>query len=325
MDLSVRDSAQLLKVSEKTIYRWVKQGKLPAYRINEQYRFNRAELLEWATSQRLNVSADIFAEPDSGGPVVGLTDALKAGGIHYRLSGADKLSVLQSLVEVMPLPEQVDRQFLLQVLLARESLGSTALGNGIAVPHVRNPIVMHIPRPMVTLCFLEQAIEFGALDGQPVHTLFTIVSPTIRAHLHLLARLGFALRQPAFVEVDCASRFARADPRRPARRSIRAFPRPVDRHRPRKSFHHGLVLGCVSDLAWPGASSRWPSAEVQGCVPDRRGQHVAGRRDGLVAVDSACSFPASRNRCGWHGRCRWVRPTWSSIRFRPSLPWRSRW
>ena len=60
---------------------------------------------------------------------------------------------------------------------------------------------MHILRPMVTLCFLEEAIEFGALDGQPVHTLFTIVSPTIRAHLHLLARLGFALRQPAFAAV----------------------------------------------------------------------------------------------------------------------------
>ena len=48
--IDVRDSARLLNVSEKTIYRWVKQGKLPAYRINEQYRFNRAELLEWATS-----------------------------------------------------------------------------------------------------------------------------------------------------------------------------------------------------------------------------------------------------------------------------------
>ncbi|NLE38352.1 MAG: PTS sugar transporter subunit IIA, partial [Pirellulaceae bacterium] len=153
------------------------------------------------TSQRLNVSADIFAEPDGDVSVVSLTEALKAGGIHYRLSGSDKLSVLESLVEIMPLPDQVDRPFLLQVLLARESLGSTALGNGIAVPHVRNPIVMHIARPMVTLCFLEQAIEFGALDGRPVHTLFTIVSPTIRAHLHLLARLSFALRHPAFAEV----------------------------------------------------------------------------------------------------------------------------
>ena len=47
---------------------------------------------------------------------------------------------------------------------------------------------------MATLCFLEHPIEFGALDGQPVHTLFTIVSPTIKAHLHLLSRLAFALR-----------------------------------------------------------------------------------------------------------------------------------
>ncbi|MDZ7617118.1 MAG: PTS sugar transporter subunit IIA [Patescibacteria group bacterium] len=201
MDLSVRDSARLLKVSEKTIYRWVKEGKLPAYRVNEQYRFNRAELLEWATSQRLNVSADIFAEPDGEGGLVSLTEALRAGGIHYRLGGADKRSVLESLVEIMPLPDQVDRPFLLEVLLARESLGSTALGNGIAVPHVRNPIVMHIARPMIALSFLEQPVEFGAIDGQPVHTLFTIVSPTIRAHLHLLSRLAFALRQTEFMAV----------------------------------------------------------------------------------------------------------------------------
>ncbi|MEN6408029.1 MAG: PTS sugar transporter subunit IIA [Thermoguttaceae bacterium] len=206
MDLSVRDSAQLLKVSEKTIYRWVKQGKLPAYRIHEQYRFNRAELLEWATSQRLNVSADIFAEPDGGGHVVTLTDALRTGGVHYRLGGSDKPAALKALVDVMPLPDEVDRQFLYQVLLARESLGSTALGSGIAVPHVRNPIVMHIVRPMITLCFLEQPIEFGALDGQPVHTLFTIVSPTVRAHLHLLSRLGFALRQPVFMEAIAEQR-----------------------------------------------------------------------------------------------------------------------
>ena len=169
MQLGVRDVARILNVSEKSIYRWIQHGQLPAYRVNEQYRFNRAELLEWATAKRVNVSAAIFDEPaESGASLPGLADALKAGGIHYRLSGTDKLSVLQSLVEVMPLPEQVDRPFLLQVLLARESLGSTAVGNGIAVPHVRNPIVMHIVRPLVTLCFLEKPIEFGALDGQPV-------------------------------------------------------------------------------------------------------------------------------------------------------------
>ena len=44
MQLNVRDAAELLFVSEKTIYRWVKQNELPAYKINGQYRFSRAEL-----------------------------------------------------------------------------------------------------------------------------------------------------------------------------------------------------------------------------------------------------------------------------------------
>ena len=202
MQLGVREAASLLNVSEKTIYRWIKQSKLPGYRINEQYRFSRAELLEWATANRVNVSADIFGEPEKGNvPIPGLAEALKAGGIHYRIGGADKDAVLKSAIEAMPLPEEVDRAFLLRVLMARESLGSTGIGDGIAIPHVRNPIVMHIPRPMITLCFLERPIEFGALDDKPVHTLFTMVSPTISAHLNLLSRLAFALRDPAFAAV----------------------------------------------------------------------------------------------------------------------------
>jgi len=200
MQLGVRDAAGILSVSEKTIYRWIRSGKLPAYRVNEQYRFNRAELLEWATSQRLNVSPAIFHEPvaSDAAELPGLAEALEAGGIHYRLAGADKAAVLRSVVEVMRLPDGVDRQFLLQVLLARESLGSTGIGEGIAIPHVRNPIVMYIQRPMITLCFLEKPIDFAAMDGKPVNTLFTIVSPTVRTHLHLLSTLAFALREDGF-------------------------------------------------------------------------------------------------------------------------------
>lgn len=51
---------------------------------------------------------------------------------------------------------------------------------------------------MITACFLERPVDFGALDGRPVHALFTLISPTVRAHLHLLSRLSFALRDPAF-------------------------------------------------------------------------------------------------------------------------------
>ena len=67
MNLSVRDAATLLNVSEKTIYRWIKQQTIPAYRVQDQYRFNRAEILEWATSRRMNVSSEIFLEPEAEG------------------------------------------------------------------------------------------------------------------------------------------------------------------------------------------------------------------------------------------------------------------
>jgi len=199
MKLTVRDAAQMLNVSEKSVYRWIKQGVIPAYQINDQYRFNRAELLEWATSRKISVSPEIFAEPEGGDtPPPQLSEALLAGGIYYRMGGSDKASVLQAVVDVMKLPDEVDRNFLYQVLLAREALGSTGIGDGIAIPHVRNPIVLHVLRPMVTLCFLERPVEFGALDGKAVSTLFTFISPTVRAHLHLLSRLGFAMRDKEF-------------------------------------------------------------------------------------------------------------------------------
>jgi PTS system nitrogen regulatory IIA component len=56
MQLTVKDVAKLLNVNEKTIYRWLKQGSLPAYQLGNQYRFNKAELLEWATSRQIGVS-----------------------------------------------------------------------------------------------------------------------------------------------------------------------------------------------------------------------------------------------------------------------------
>jgi PTS system nitrogen regulatory IIA component len=199
MRLTVHDAARLLSVSEKTIYRWIKGGSIPAYQINEQYRFNRAELLEWATARRINVSPEIFMEPEVGdAPPPMLSEALQVGGVYYRVGGSNKASVLQAMVDMIKLPEEVDRVFLHQVLLAREALGSTGIGEGIAIPHVRNPIVLHLTRPVVTLAFLEHPVDFGALDGQPVTTLFTLISPTVRAHLHLLSRLMFTLRNPDF-------------------------------------------------------------------------------------------------------------------------------
>jgi len=194
MQLNVKDVTRLLGVSEKTVYRWINARRLPGYRVSGQYRFNRAELLEWATAQKVHVSPSIFQETEAEtSRLPSLGEALREGGIFYRVEGADKTSALRAVVDLLRLPEEVDRNFLFEMLLAREKLASTGIGRGIAVPHTRNPLVLHVPRPMVTLCFLEKPVPFGALDGEPVFALFTVVSPTVKAHLHLLSRIAFAL------------------------------------------------------------------------------------------------------------------------------------
>lgn len=208
MQLSVREASQFLNVSESTVVRWIKQRGLPAQQLGGRYHFHRAELLEWATANRVKVSLEMFDRFETHEePVPTLAEALEAGGIHYQLApsqaerGNEKAAALRSLVEVLPLPDGIDRELLLRLFLARESFASTAIGDGIALPHVRNPIVLHVARPLVTLCFLKQPVDFGAADGKPVDVLFSAICPTMRSHLQMLSRLSYALHDARFKEV----------------------------------------------------------------------------------------------------------------------------
>lgn len=194
MNLSVKDAARLLVVSEKTIYRWINQEIIPSYRVHGFYRFNRAELIEWATSRRIGVNPAAFSEPVDERPLPSLSEALAAGGVYYRIEGATREAVLAECVAQLRLPDEVNRKTLRQALLARERLASTAVGDGMAIPHPRNPELLQVSRPMVALCFLESPVDFFSLDGQPVQILFTLLAPSLRIHLHLLAKLGFMLR-----------------------------------------------------------------------------------------------------------------------------------
>jgi PTS system nitrogen regulatory IIA component len=203
MQLTVRDVGRLLKVSEATVTRWIRLRGLPARHVAGQYRFNRAELLEWATANQIKVSPELFdhLELDEE-PIPTLADALEAGGIFYQLPDTTKERALRALVQVLPLPEDgIDRELLLHLYLAREAAASTAIGNGIALPHVRNPIVLQVSQPIVTLCFLERPVDFGALDGKPVQVLFSLICPTMRSHLQMLARLTHAIHDPRFRDV----------------------------------------------------------------------------------------------------------------------------
>jgi PTS system nitrogen regulatory IIA component len=198
MKLTVRDAAKLLHTTERAVYGWIRDKSIPVHRVNDDYRFHRSELLEWATSRGMRIASQEFHEPElNGSPPLSFAQALEAGGVHYGVPGTDRESVLRSVVERMPI-DASDRSVVYDFLVAREALGSTGVGEGIAIPHVRNPIALGVDRPSITLCFLDRPVSFDAIDGKPVNTIFSVVSPTIRGHLRLLSSIAAALHDHAF-------------------------------------------------------------------------------------------------------------------------------
>jgi PTS system nitrogen regulatory IIA component len=195
VQLTLLQAATYLGVNEPTVRRWMRERSLPVHRINERFYLNAIELWEWATKQHILVSRRLLDEARRSDEIVPpLSSLLATGGIHYKVPGRNKAEVLHEVVARLPLPPEIDRDFLIAVLEARERLGSTGVGQGVAIPHVRHPILLHVPAPFVTLCLLAQPIDFDAHDRMPVHTLFMVVSPNVPSHLRILAQLAFALR-----------------------------------------------------------------------------------------------------------------------------------
>jgi PTS system nitrogen regulatory IIA component len=195
MQLSIRDAAGLLDVSEGDVYRWLDDGDFPARRFGEEIRFNRAELLEWATLKKLPLSPAALRDLEGGASLV---RALEAGGIRRGLAGRDAGEALSAMIRALPLPSEGDRNELSDMMLARGDRAWSPVGGGIAFPHARQPAVLDLPGPAVALFFFWEPVELGAPDGIPVGTFFFILSPTARTHLRILSRLAAALRDPGF-------------------------------------------------------------------------------------------------------------------------------
>jgi PTS system nitrogen regulatory IIA component len=199
---TVREVARMLDVRENVLLEWVANHGLPAEEVNGQLRFNRAHLIEWATLHKIELLPALFKEGESTDRrLPRLDDALDRGGVFHDVPGADREAVLRQVVDLLPLPGDFDRDFLYQVLVSRETLGSTAIGHGLALPHPRYPAVLPVDAPSITLCFLRQPIPYGAPDSQLVHTLFLLISPAVPVHLQLLGRLSLGLRDPDFLAV----------------------------------------------------------------------------------------------------------------------------
>lgn len=199
MQLTVRQAAAYFGVDDQTVRRWIADRDLPVHRAHERLHLNAIEVWEWALSHGVPVSRRLLEDARLAPERVPLlSELLERGGIHRDLaSGGKKAEVLAAVVAHLPLPPEVDREFLLTVLEAREAMGSTGIGDGIAIPHVRNPILLHVERPFVSLFLLDRPVDFEAIDRKPVHALFVVVAPSVPVHLRVLAQLGHCLHDPA--------------------------------------------------------------------------------------------------------------------------------
>ncbi len=212
MLLTVPEAASLLKATERQVYRWIDEGEIPSQHVRGQARFNRSELLEWATGRRLPISLEAFdagLDPEDRAP--SLARALRVGGVHHislarasarfdgDLPGHDRDAALRAVVERTPMPG-VDPEFLLDVLRARKDLDADA--DGIALPQVRQPIIAPGAPAALSVCHFAQPFGFHRdveqTEEKLVRSVLTIVSPTVRSHLQMVAHLAHALLDDGF-------------------------------------------------------------------------------------------------------------------------------
>lgn len=202
MDLKIKDVAELLKVSETTIRRWLASGQIPAYRLNHQYRFSRFEIENWMMSCKLKKEDESshlsHEEPEefelpiakAGTQQFNLFRALHKGDVLTGVEVSSKEELIRVGARVAALKLGLDEDLVAELLLDREKLMPTALGHGVAVPHPRELIVKQPSSDMIIAIFPKEPVDFGGLGGEPVHTLFFLFSSQDKKHLQLLAKIA---------------------------------------------------------------------------------------------------------------------------------------
>jgi PTS system nitrogen regulatory IIA component len=199
MMLSIKDVAQRLNLPIETVLRWVRQGKIPMQSIRGEYVIRLAMLERWAMDHKLDVQAPATVVSSVGEPEFdGILPAMERGGICYDVGGDRRETALRSAVELIPNIDASDFDLVYQTLLERETLASTGIGHGIALPHPRSNPGLALDFPQITTCFLSNPVDFDAVDGRPVSVLMILLSRSTKQHVTMLSKLSFHLRDAGF-------------------------------------------------------------------------------------------------------------------------------
>jgi PTS system nitrogen regulatory IIA component len=180
--LTIEEVAKYLRVSERTVYDWAQKGEIPSGKIGTVWRFKKSEIEKWV-NDRLSVHK-LLPRHES----IHLETIVSPDRIVF-LDFSTKRDALLALADNLSRSPQIkNSQELAAEIIKREELMSTAIGRGIAIPHVRLPSVTDL---VVSVGISRtDIIDFQALDDEPVKLLFMIAA-AYNQHAYYLQTLSY--------------------------------------------------------------------------------------------------------------------------------------
>jgi PTS system nitrogen regulatory IIA component len=181
--LTIDEVAQYLRVSERTVYEWAQKGDIPCGKIGTVWRFKKADIEKWVNERLTTKNKPVSVECE-----VKVKNILSPDRIVF-LNRPTKHDALIELSENLATAPQIkNQQELTDEILKREELMSTAIGRGIAIPHVRlssvTDLVMSVGVSKIDI------IDFQTIDDVPVRILIMIAA-AYNQHSYYLQTLSF--------------------------------------------------------------------------------------------------------------------------------------
>lgn len=195
--LTLAEVSKYLKLSEKTLQKMIKNNEIPCTKIANQWRFSRTMVDDWLRSKmevipKNDLSRLIEKEYD----YVPLSRLIDEESMIMDLKSTDKIGVLTELAQKAFDNKLIsDKEYLIYKLIEREELTSTAIGNGIALPHLRRPSNKVINEPKIVIGISNYGVDYSSSDGKPTHIFFLILSDSEVVHLRILSKISRILRE----------------------------------------------------------------------------------------------------------------------------------
>ncbi|HAC32566.1 MAG: PTS sugar transporter subunit IIA [Treponema sp.] len=181
--LTIEEVAKYLRVSERTVYDWAQKGEIPSGKIGTVWRFKKSEIEKWV-NERLSSNQ----KKEESNPAVLVKNILAPERIVFIDHTTKRDAIVELANNLSTAPQVKYKDELVSEILKREELMSTAIGRGIAIPHVRLSSVTDLVMS-VGIC-RNDIIDFQTIDEIPVRILIMIAA-AYNQHTYYLQTLSF--------------------------------------------------------------------------------------------------------------------------------------